>query len=761
MAYFMPRLEIVAVGVTHMNMTDKIKETRGEIKDKMNFEDLMVSPFVHKNNNFVEFIKNKQFITLPNFYSEEIAKIFDLYGGIYDIVIDDIKYNISFYFYKIKHTELITCETIKEHNLIFQQSYFVENNILDLDYHAYRLSLFFKELSNPKFLNLSYNAHPLCKTKLFRYQLHNISRLLDFHINGISVLIHNNMFKYFDTNEDGIIYDFTGSKFITKNDIPLQKIHGGIIMDEPGTGKTIQLIVYLLEIILNHKVLNVDKEEKALILVPDDDIKKHWITEFNKHVSISIDELPIMLMTCNEFRKFSSYDKKDSQFIETIKILIVDEIHTLWTKFSDLFDKLIIYKIKYRWGLSATPFITSNSLMNIIKFLTGQNYHNERIAHIPYIQDEIMKVFLKNTKFNTKDEHPWPDVNIQDIKLTFDKMQQDLYNTEALTTNGTYNLRLLACQMELMFNKNIEQTITPKELKHIAISHYKSLYDVEVEKLKEIIDQLKNIQDNKDKFHSIDYVQRFQHYQKLFLKKESDVERMKNAYIYYVNSINKISKAVVSKSDDDDGDDDIDPDEVCPICLCPHETPITYFKTCGHYFCKSCIDEIFSRSLFNLDKTSVSCPCCRQYITTDNILIVKDKCDITASAKCQKIINLISSSNDGFIIFTQFPKLIDNLIIVLQRNNINTIKFSSYKLLDKKDDYRVIILSSDENAAGIDLTEFNNVIIFEPFEDSLYCKEIEKQLVGRVHRINQSKNVNVYRMIMLNTIEEQIYSKFL
>ena len=97
----------------------------------------------------------------------------------------------------------------------------------------------------------------------------------------------------------------------------------------------------------------------------------------------------------------------------------------------------------------------------------------------------------------------------------------------------------------------------------------------------------------------------------------------------------------------------------------------------------------------------------------------------------------------------------------MQRNGINTIKFSSYKFLKNKDDYKVIILSSEDNAAGIDLTQFNNVIIFEPFEDSLYCKEIEKQLVGRVHRINQLKNVNVYRMIMLNTIEEQIYSKFL
>jgi SNF2 family DNA or RNA helicase len=74
---------------------------------------------------------------------------------------------------------------------------------------------------------------------------------------------------------------------------------------------------------------------------------------------------------------------------------------------------------------------------------------------------------------------------------------------------------------------------------------------------------------------------------------------------------------------------------------------------------------------------------------------------------------------------------------------------------------KVILLSSEENAAGIDLTEFNNVIVFEPFEDSTYCKEIYWQLVGRVHRNGQTKPVSVYRLIMMGTIEEIIYAKFL
>jgi len=753
MVYFMPRLEIKP-DVSYNKLTDKIKETKGMIKDTLNFDELVTNPKIYKNDELVLFLKSKSFIPLPNFYSKEVAEIFDLYGGIYDINIEETNYNVSLYFYKLKNPELITRNIIqsKDFNLIFQQSYLVDNNILDMDYHAYRLSLFFKELCNPKFLDLSYETNPMCKTKLYRYQKHNISRLLHFHNIGINVRFNNNLVKYFD---NGLVYDFTSTKFIEDSDITLHTINGGIVMDEPGTGKTLQFIIYLLEVIMNKSVLNIDEEEKALILVPDDDIKKHWIEEFKKHIVISLEDLPIMLMTCVEFRKFNSYNKNDMKQIEKFKIIICDEIHTLWTKFSDVFDKLLKFKIKYKWGLSATPFITPNSLMNIIRFLIGTYFHNERIANIPRVQDEIMKVFLKNTKFNTKDEYPWPEITIHDVKLKFDKIQQDLYDTEAKTTNGTYNLRLLACQMELMFNKDVTQSITPKELKMFANTHYKTAYETELAQLKELIEKLENIHNNKDKFEQLEYIQRFNVYENLIKKKEGQVMILKNAYDYHTSCINKIDKVIANS------EDEIDPDEKCAICLCPHESPITYFKNCGHYFCKTCIDELFAKSIYGLSQHSeIQCPMCRTNVKSDDILIVKDKCDITASAKCRTLVDLISNISDRFIIFTQFPKLIDNLIVVLQRHNITAIKFSVYKYLEQKD-AKVIILSSDENAAGINLTEFNNVIIFEPFEDSMYCKEIEKQLIGRVHRVGQEKPVNVYRLIMLNTIEELIYSKFI
>lgn len=67
---------------------------------------------------------------------------------------------------------------------------------------------------------------------------------------------------------------------------------------------------------------------------------------------------------------------------------------------------------------------------------------------------------------------------------------------------------------------------------------------------------------------------------------------------------------------------------------------------------------------------------------------------------------------------------------------------------------KVLILSSIYNASGIDLSHISNIIITEPFEKMIYGTEIEKQLVGRLHRINQKNSINVYKLIIKDTIEQ-------
>ena len=69
---------------------------------------------------------------------------------------------------------------------------------------------------------------------------------------------------------------------------------------------------------------------------------------------------------------------------------------------------------------------------------------------------------------------------------------------------------------------------------------------------------------------------------------------------------------------------------------------------------------------------------------------------------------------------------------------------------------QVLILSSKDEACGLDLSFVSDIIIFEPILGN-YVKDIENQIVGRIYRINQISECNVHRLIINNTIEEQIY----
>ena len=73
---------------------------------------------------------------------------------------------------------------------------------------------------------------------------------------------------------------------------------------------------------------------------------------------------------------------------------------------------------------------------------------------------------------------------------------------------------------------------------------------------------------------------------------------------------------------------------------------------------------------------------------------------------------------------------------------------------------RVLIISSVKNASGIDLSFVSNIVMFEPIiGDTLYLMDIEKQIIGRIYRIGQTKDINVYRFIVKDTIEYEIYQK--
>jgi SNF2 family DNA or RNA helicase len=254
-------------------------------------------------------------------------------------------------------------------------------------------------------------------------------------------------------------------------------------------------------------------------------------------------------------------------------------------------------------------------------------------------------------------------------------------------------------------------------------------------------DQFENIKKKKDSFKDEqEYLKRIDHYMKNIATQKEIVARHKAGFEYFMSSIETISNIFENKEIDDN----------CAICLDEHTPPIKYFKLCGHYFCSSCID-LIGKNRFN-------CPICRKETTINDIVTVQNITEINESPKLYEIYNILSKSSDKFIIFSQF-NILDKFYSQLNKKKIITMTYQEYSTNhEERDKCQVLLLSSEKNAEGINLSMFDKLIIFEPFEDHIYCKEIEKQLIGRIHRIGRTKKVDVFRLITKDTIEEVIYS---
>jgi SNF2 family DNA or RNA helicase len=692
----------------------------GKIKDSINCDMLIESGRVHKNEDFIKFIDESKYgiIPLTNYYDQTVQQIFDLYGCIYEELYDSREYVIKIYFYKIKHPELLTKKTIEQFKLIFQYDYFNKNNILNMDWHSYRLSLFTKDVEEKKFMNLAYVKPVYCSSKLFCHQINNISQMLQIYNNPEYIPIMDVTMKF----ENGLIYDFVKNSFIKEQEIEKYKIRGGMILDEPGTGKTLQFILFLLEL-----------KKSSLVLVPNDAIKKGWIGEFQKHLILELHDTRIEIMT---FEELDTFIQVDNNILDNYEIIGIDEIHILYSKNIKLFDIIVSSKIESRWGITGTPFINDLSLFNIIKFLFGHKFKNERIANIKSLQDNLIKLFLKNLKININDDYKWPELTVKDIFVELDIVQRKLYDTEAKTTFNKTNLRKIISEVQLMFNNN--DIKTPAELKIFGMNHYKKLYEKELSKLEEINKKYQLIIKNEKKFEKEEFKSRIEHYNKVINSQEESVKRHKAGYDYFMSSIETISNIFENEEVDDN----------CAICLGEHSPPIKYLKLCGHYFCGSCIE-------VSLRDTNIKCPICRKETTKHDIITVQTVEEINESPKLHEIYNVIQKSSDKFIIFSQF-NILDKFQSQLNKREIDTMLFDEYS--KQQNECQVLLLSSENNAEGIDLSMFDKLIIFEPFECHTYCKEIEKQLIARIHRIGRTKEVTVYRLITKNTIEEEIYS---
>lgn len=135
------------------------------------------------------------------------------------------------------------------------------------------------------------------------------------------------------------------------------------------------------------------------------------------------------------------------------------------------------------------------------------------------------------------------------------------------------------------------------------------------------------------------------------------------------------------------------------------------------------------------------------------------------SGKIDKLCELLKRfKDDRILVFSQFTMVMDILEHVLENQHVGFVRLDGrtnvedrQSILDafhERTDIPVFLLSTKAGGAGINLACANKVIIF----DSSFNPQEDVQAENRAHRVGQTRDVEVIRLVTKDTIEEQIYA---
>ncbi|KAK5076554.1 putative DNA helicase ino80 [Lithohypha guttulata] len=149
--------------------------------------------------------------------------------------------------------------------------------------------------------------------------------------------------------------------------------------------------------------------------------------------------------------------------------------------------------------------------------------------------------------------------------------------------------------------------------------------------------------------------------------------------------------------------------------------------------------------------TSISVPSMRRFVTDSGKL-----------AKLDELLRQLKVEGHRVLLYFQMTRMIDLMEEYLTYRNYKYCRLDgSTKLEDRRDtvhDFQtrpeifIFLLSTRAGGLGINLTSADTVI----FYDSDWNPTIDSQAMDRAHRLGQTKQVTVYRLITRGTIEERI-----
>ena len=448
--------------------------------------------------------------------------------------------------------------------------------------------------------------------------------------------------------------------------------------------------------------------------------------------------------------------------------IMVDEAHEIFrsTDYYSSVENTFLFKLinyfscNYKWYISGTPFFDSNGVENVCNFLNFKinkqtkigkkkrsinlsytNIKNNNGIFYNNIERSLFKqLYVRNTKESVKDFIQIPSVIYDKIYLDFSGFEKQLY--DSMKSYGEFYLRQLCCNIQISdkFNNGTESVMNFDQVKDQIIKY-------NTDKINKTKQSLNQLQEDLPGY-------------------EARKQMLKNI----ISSCEFILKSFQDHKNEVDED-------TCPICKCEYEDPV--ITQCAHKFCYECISSVLTMTC-----NKNECPICRKQLSMGKIYKLEnniekkeeaiDELTYSYGTKIAKLIklckNILSNPKNKIIIFSQWDRLLEMIGKILNNNEIknvfckgnvhqrNAAIMAFRKEIKKKSGTTKVIMLSTENAAsGTNLTEATHIIFMDPIKG---CKKevenIENQAIGRAVRIGQENQVIVHKLIIRNTIEQDI-----
>ncbi|CAI7669270.1 unnamed protein product [Penicillium bialowiezense] len=476
-----------------------------------------------------------------------------------------------------------------------------------------------------------------------------------------------------------------------------------ILADDMGLGKTCQVIAFLAHLY--------EKGDKGphLIVVPSSTIE-NWLREFQKFCPVlnvmpyyaglaeranirddieeRRDEINVVITTYTIAKA-----KTDAKFLRDMDftVCVYDEGHMLKNHQSQLYEKLIRIRARFRLLLTGTPL--QNNLQELASLLG----------------------FILPGVFNQQKE------NLQAV-----------FSNKAKTTDESHATLLSAQRIEkaksmmkpfILRRKKHQVIDLPAKHSHVGWCTMKpsqvKIYDHEKDQVRQLLEDRAAGKKTGSKSANI-----------LMKLRQAAIHPLLARRHYTDEILQKMSKACLKEEKWSASDPRIILEELMPY---------------NDFECHDmCVKNPDSLGKFKL--------------TNDEWM------DSGKVEEMKKLLTKFIANGDRTLIFSQFTMVMDILECVLETLKIEFVRLDGrtnvedrQSILDAfhdRTEIPVFLLSTKAGGAGINLACANRVIIF----DSSFNPQEDVQAENRAHRVGQTREVEIYRLVTKGTIEEQIHA---